>query len=233
MPALPNWIPVREDIHEDPAILRIADRLGLRPEEVVGYCIRFWSWVSRNCNDGRVTGVSLDRLEQVLSQPGFLHLMCEVGWLDYQNKDGTPVLVIPNFDRWLSQGAKTRLLTARRAQKHRDISRNDASVTNALPQKQKQKQKQKQEKNPPKSPQGESLPFDSKDFRSCWDEWLSYCKSKRKTLPPTTVKRQLAKLGKMSEADAIASLEQSMENNWTGLFEPKRNGQVDTTTPPF
>ncbi len=88
-----DWIPIREDIHEDPAILRIADKLGVRSEAVVGYCIRFWAWVSRNCHDGRVTGVTLTSLERVTNMPDFLHFLCEVGWLEYDDSGSEPMVV--------------------------------------------------------------------------------------------------------------------------------------------
>ena len=40
-------------------------------------------------------------------------------------------------------------------------------------------------------------------------------------MPATTTALQLKKLAKFGELQAIASIEASMENNWTGLFEVK------------
>ncbi len=110
---------MRESLHEDPAILEMAERLQTRPEHVVGYCHKFWSWVSRNCNDGIVTGVTLTSLGSVLGMPNFPEMLCEVGWLQYTEKEGLKRIVIPKFDRHLSQGAKTRGLAAERVRNAR------------------------------------------------------------------------------------------------------------------
>jgi len=109
-----DWIKMREALHEDPAVLAMANGLATRPEHVVGYCHRFWSWVSRNCHDGTVTGVTIEALESVINLPGFLSMMCQVGWLEYRVENGKPLIVIPKFDRHLSQGAKNRALSAER-----------------------------------------------------------------------------------------------------------------------
>jgi hypothetical protein len=116
-----DWIKMREDLHEDPAVLSMARRLECRPEAIVGYCHKFWSWVSRQCHDGSVTGVTLRDLGDVLSLPGFPELLVEVGWLEYQDSDENPVISIPKFDRHLSQGSKTRGLASLR-QRHARVT---------------------------------------------------------------------------------------------------------------
>ena len=40
-------------------------------------------------------------------------------------------------------------------------------------------------------------------------------------MPATTINLQLKKLEKFGERQAISSIEASMGNNWTGLFEAK------------
>lgn len=108
-----DWIKMREDLYEDPAVLFIAQRLQTRPEHVVGYCHKFWCWVSRQCRDGIVTGVPILSLGSVLGMPGFAELLCEVGWLEYDDSvPEMPVIRIPKFERHLSQGAKARALAA-------------------------------------------------------------------------------------------------------------------------
>jgi hypothetical protein len=138
---------MREDLHEDPAVLEIAHKLGTRPEHVVGYCHRFWSWASRNlvlnlspeigdrcpdsvpnyqgqmsgfCPDSVLRGVPIESIEAVLNLPGFLRYLCEVGWLRYANDEASgPVLTVPNFDRWLSQGAKSRVVASQKKRQQR------------------------------------------------------------------------------------------------------------------
>lgn len=109
-----SWLKVREDLHEDPAVLRMASQLKTRPEHVVGYCIRFWAWVSRNCHGGSVTGVTLLSVETVLNLPGFCDMLVTCGWLEYSEASGEPVITIPKYDRHLSEGAKERALAAER-----------------------------------------------------------------------------------------------------------------------
>jgi len=123
-----DWIKVRECIHEDPAVLRMAANLGTRPEHIVGYCVKFWSWVSRNCHAGSVTGVTLVSLECVLNLPGFCDELRKVGWLEVEDVDGEPCIKIPKFDRHLSQGAKARALARDRQRSSR--STRHADVTN-------------------------------------------------------------------------------------------------------
>lgn len=122
-----DWIKVRESIHEDPAVLRIAANLGTRPEHIVGYLVKFWSWVSRNCHAGSVTGVTLVSLECVLNLPGFCDELVKVGWLEVEESDGETRINIPKYDRHLSQGAKARALASERQRSSR-ASRH-ASVT--------------------------------------------------------------------------------------------------------
>jgi hypothetical protein len=65
------------------------------------------------------------------------------------------------------------------------------------------------------------LPFQSPDFDSAWDAWVKHRQEIRKKLTPSTVAAQMAKLKAMGEGSAVASIYQSIENGWTGLFEPK------------
>ncbi len=114
-----DWIKVSEDIHEKPEVLQMAMALETRPEYVVGYCLRWWAWVSRNCPHATVTNVRIESIESVLNVPGFLRQLIEVGWLEYGEPDGVPTITIPNFERHLSQGAKRRALDAERQRSNR------------------------------------------------------------------------------------------------------------------
>ena len=54
-----DWIAMRLDLYEDPAVAYMAERLGEREEVIVGFLHRVWSWASRQCHDGSVTNVTL------------------------------------------------------------------------------------------------------------------------------------------------------------------------------
>ena len=117
-----DWIKIREDLHEDPAVLKLSAKLRTRPEHVVGYCVRFWSWVSRNCDDGYIRGVDIDAVESVLNLPNFLHYLCEVEWLDYIEETHGCTMIIPHFERHLSESAKKRARDTERKREGRKAS---------------------------------------------------------------------------------------------------------------
>ena len=64
------------------------------------------------------------------------------------------------------------------------------------------------------------LPFQSADFALFWRNWIQHRKEMKKPLTPTSHKSQLAFLAGMTEGKAIASLKQSMQQGWQGIFEP-------------
>ena len=49
---------------------------------------------------------------------------------------------------------------------------------------------------------------------------MQHRKEIRKKLTPTTIKKQIAALARMGEEKAMQSIARSIENGWTGLFEP-------------
>ncbi len=180
---IPSWIPIRDDIHDDPAVYILADRLDTTQDDVVGLCVRWWAWVSRNCaspvgtldrddvlslglqaavdvhldqldaqsankkrtkseqkannsltktsllravaksglvlahpdgDDFCIFGLDVSHVDKIVQRPNFGRIMCDVGWLgEISLPDGTAI-VVPNYDRWLSQGQKARLLARRR-----------------------------------------------------------------------------------------------------------------------
>lgn len=122
-----DWIPMRLDLGEDPAVMQMATKLDCREELIVGYLHKVWSWMSRQMCDNRVTGVTLVSLGRVTNLPGFPELMCDVGWLVDGEDDGVPFVEVPNFERWLAKSAKTRLKAAERQKSSR--SKRD-NVTN-------------------------------------------------------------------------------------------------------
>lgn len=160
-----DWIKMRIDLMEDPAVMQMADELGIREEAVVGYCHALWSWVSRQCHADTVTGVTLASLGRRINLPGFPELMCDVGWLEYDESGDRPAIRIPNWDRHLSQSAKKRANDANRQSKRRKsvtlASRLgcDNSVT--------REEKRREEKNIHTHPQ-------AKDFSDEWNRWCEF-----------------------------------------------------------
>jgi hypothetical protein len=59
-------------------------------------------------------------------------------------------------------------------------------------------------------------------FGMKWKEWLEYRrKVKRDPVKPATQRRQLERLAAIGEAKARACIDQSMDNQWSGLFPEK------------
>jgi len=114
-----SWIKVDENLHEKREVLQMARMLKTRPEHVAGYCIRFWGWVSRQSEDGIIRGVDLDVAESVLGLPHFLGMMRTVGWLEYIEDTSGTAIIIPNFDRHLSNSAKNRAIAAEKKRMQR------------------------------------------------------------------------------------------------------------------
>lgn len=109
-----DWLPIRLNIHDDPAVMAIAAELSIGANEVVGGLVRLWSWFNANTVDGHasVTLVSLDCHAGVA---GLCAACAQEGWLTIE--DGA--ITMPNFDRYNSAAAKKRLLATRRKRKGR------------------------------------------------------------------------------------------------------------------
>ena len=105
-----DWIPMRLDLCDDPAVLEMADILNQPEEYVVGCLHKVWSWASRNCHDGTVTGVTKMSLSRAVKLPEAVAAMLAVGWLvEGKGADGRPFVSFPKWENWLSKSAKARL----------------------------------------------------------------------------------------------------------------------------
>lgn len=74
-----------------------------------------------------------------------------------------------------------------------------------------------------KLPQGGlALPFSSEQFSKAWFRWVDYRKEIKKTLKQSSVDLQWKQFILWGENKSIDSINQSITNGWTGLFEPKQ-----------
>jgi len=76
-----------------------------------------------------------------------------------------------------------------------------------------------------------SFKYQSEPFRVAWREWEQFHKESKKSLKPTTVYRQLKRLEQVPEAEAIAMIEQSIQNGWQGLFEVRPTARTNHVPP--
>jgi hypothetical protein len=131
-----DWIKMRCDLHEDPAVISMAAALDLDEDTVVGKLHRLWSWADRHTTDGNAVGVTETWVDRHVNRSGFAQAMSGAGWLTISAAG----ITFPNFDRHNLQSAKRRALGSLRVEKYRgrrnaegNAENNGASVTTTLP----------------------------------------------------------------------------------------------------
>lgn len=61
----------------------------------------------------------------------------------------------------------------------------------------------------------------TEEFKAAWIEWLTDRKKRGKKVTELAAEKQLEKLASVGSRKAIQSINQSIENGWIGLFEPR------------
>lgn len=112
-----DWIKVEIDTPHKPEVLKLARILGIHKAQAFGLIVMFWGWCDKQTSDGRITGVTEDDIDILLSQPGFSKAMQEVDWMHYDQK--AQEVVVPKFDIHNSQSAKKRAQASNRQAKWR------------------------------------------------------------------------------------------------------------------
>lgn len=105
-----DWIKMRKELPEDPAVIAMAAELNMDEFAIVGRLHRLWSWADSHTCDGNAIGVTISFIDRFIDAPGFANALVNAGWLIVTN-DG---ILFPKFDRHNGKPAKTRALTARR-----------------------------------------------------------------------------------------------------------------------
>lgn len=211
-----DWIKVEKSTARKPEVLRLADLLEIHPDHAFGLCVRFWIWcdenLSRSCH-ALVTRNST--LDAAIGRDGFASALIEVGWLNVRNG----ALVIPNFDRHLSQSSKERALAADRQQRNR-VTKLSRSCHGARVTKSKSKSKSISSEGIPSSDISFALPqsLDCDSFKSAWADWLAYRQSLKPALKPQSIRQQLDRLAEFGHDAACAAIKASIANGWKGLF---------------
>jgi hypothetical protein len=124
-----DWIMMRLDLRDDPAVIAMSGKLGIPREHVVGCLHAVWSWASAQLRNGDARGVTLAYLDQCTGVTDFGSALLDTGWIESDDSG----IRIPLFDRWNSQTAKQRALTSRRNAEMRLRKRDAPSVTRASP----------------------------------------------------------------------------------------------------
>lgn len=106
-----DWIKMRIDLADDPAVIGIAAGLRISEDEVVGKLHRLWSWADKHTANGFVPHITAKWIDKHLDKNGFASQMQTVGWLVI---DATGV-TLPKFDRHNGKSAKSRAENTERA----------------------------------------------------------------------------------------------------------------------
>lgn len=113
-----NWFKFEHATLRKPEVYRIVELLQVHRHHAVGMLCEWFAWVDQNAVDGHAPYVTESSIDDIVGRVGFASALLEVGWL--QVRSGS--LVIPRFDRHLSQGSKTRALSGERQRKRRSDS---------------------------------------------------------------------------------------------------------------
>lgn len=120
-----DWIKMRSDLAEDPAVICIAGKVGLDEFAVVGRLQFLWAWFDAQSRDGHAAGVTKAWVDRKVQCDGFAQAMVDAEWLIV-----TPGgIEVPNFDRHNGETAKTRALGTKRKQKERASASGHDGVT--------------------------------------------------------------------------------------------------------
>jgi hypothetical protein len=228
-----DWIPMRVDLADDPAVIAIAGATGLDEDAVVGKLHRLWSWANKHLENGYASSVTDSWIDRHTGTTGFAAAMLNAGWLRIRSGG----VEFPSFDRWNSKGAKNRVLSAQRMKKKRDAD----SVTKSSPEKRREEKRREQEETHPAGggggkpakfdPMTVELPHPSPAFAAAWVEWIQHRKEKRDPLTPTSTKKQIRQLASLTEPNAIACIERSIASSWLGLFPENHHGPATKAKP--
>jgi len=157
-----DWIKMRMDLPEDPAVYRIARLTSLDRLSVVGRLYAFWAWADKHAVDGRVDGGSSADVDDIVSHEGFADAMVKVNWLEV----GDEYLAIPKHDRHNGESAKERSLKNARQARWREKKDEVPSTQPSTKPSTREEKRREEKKNTPLPPAG-----GCKRFEEFWTAW--------------------------------------------------------------
>jgi len=162
-----DWIKMRDDLTEDPAVVSIGEATALDEFAVVGRLHALWSWAGKHSVDGNAVSVTPQWIDRKVGCVGFAAAMIEARWLESDGKTVT----FPRFDRHNGETAKKRAVTNKRVAEHREVKRSSnadvnadsvtdvthAALQKALPEKRREEKKEDQKLSSAASPADPSV----------------------------------------------------------------------------
>lgn len=154
-----DWIKMRDNLGEDPAVIAIADSLHLSRDAVIGKLYRLWAWADQHTEDGIPRGVKQRFVDEFVGKPGFADAMRDAGWLNINEG----LISFPHFDRHNGASAKSRAQDTKRKQVGRSSDIDPHSVLNlsgSKPDKSVTREEKRREDQKQKRATAVALPID-------------------------------------------------------------------------
>ena len=186
-----DWIKMRMDLPEDPAVFKLTRLTGLDRYSVVGRLYAFWAWADKHAVDGRVDHATSTDLDDVVAHEGFAEAMQEVRWLVI----GDDYLCIPKHDRHNGESAKERSLKNARQARWRagkDSDVDAAPSTSPSEEPSTREEKRREEKNSSSLRSEEQRASRLPKPFELPDDWRAFCQSERPDLDPDRVAAKFA-----------------------------------------
>ena len=129
-----DWIKIEKATARKPEIIAISEQMGVHVDHAFGLFVRYISWCDDQISNCHAQNVTKTGLNAALSVTGFAESLENVGWVSFESGH----LVIANFEKHLSKGAKTRATTTIRKQSERSRKCHAPTVTKTGPEKRRE-----------------------------------------------------------------------------------------------
>lgn len=125
-----DWIKMRMDLPEDPAVYKLASITKMDRLSVIGRLYAFWAWADKYAVDGRVDGATSLLVDDVARHDGFADALVAVKWLEI----GDDFISLPHHERHNGESAKERgLKNARQARWREGKDKTSSTPVDATP----------------------------------------------------------------------------------------------------
>jgi hypothetical protein len=105
-----DWIKMRIDLADDPAVIAMACALDIDEFGIVGRLHKLWSWADKHCSSGHAKSVTNVWIDRYIGHAGFAQSMIDAGWLAVTDSG----IEFPKFDKHNGSSAKVRAEAAER-----------------------------------------------------------------------------------------------------------------------
>jgi hypothetical protein len=140
-----SWIPAATDLARKGKVLAVARAGKISRHEATGLLIDLWGYISECCTNGFMESVVLEDLASLIGGSlEFWSAVAGIGWIIVEDFG---LRVPDNEDHpWIENGAKARLMNARRQAKHRakDVIGNADALRTVTPPPLPEKEKEKE-----------------------------------------------------------------------------------------